>query len=203
VSLILNSAARIVSKFLDSPTFHLFSNLYMGSKLINASTTKFSQLPTKHSNLVTLPISTIFCKSNLTRALAPLHMPNGLLSTQNNRHTSTHHVPVLCNALQKEVCQPFVHSSQANQFDSAAPLLALSISQLHSKLKTDFFQQEFLPYFVSQFAVILLLSWLGPAIPRPVGVRVEAPTPQSSSLIPQFLRSKYLPLPSRVGTHPS
>jgi len=49
-------------------------------KLINAFTTKFSQSPTKHSNLATPPICTIFSVSNLTRALVLL-----LLSLSNAR----------------------------------------------------------------------------------------------------------------------
>ena len=61
-------------ELLISPIFHLFWNLYIGSQLINAFTTKFSQSPTKHSNFTTPPICTIFSVSNLTRALVLLPM---------------------------------------------------------------------------------------------------------------------------------
>ena len=65
-------------ELLISPIFHLFWNLYIGSKLINAFTTKFSQSPTQHYNLATPPICTIFSVSNLTRALVllPLSLLN-------------------------------------------------------------------------------------------------------------------------------
>ena len=59
-------------KLLNSLIFHPFSNHYIGSKSTNAFTTKFSQLPTKHSNSTNPPIFTIFSMSNLTLLLVLL-----------------------------------------------------------------------------------------------------------------------------------
>ena len=71
---ILNSAARAVLKLLNSLVFHPFSNHYIGSKSTNAFTTKFSQLPTKHSNSTNPPIFTTFSMSKLTLLLV-LQLP--------------------------------------------------------------------------------------------------------------------------------
>jgi len=129
-------------KLLDSPIFHLFSNLYIGSELINTYTTKFSQPLTKHSNLATPPIPTIFILQvqSDTRTCS---FATFTLSVSSRLKITDRYLIFLCNALLKELCQSFVHSSQANLFDSTAPLLALSISHFHSKLKTHLFQRSF------------------------------------------------------------
>ena len=59
--------------------------------------------------------------------------PNGLTDG-----SFTHHAPVLWNVFH----QPVVHSSHANQFDSAPPLLALSTFQVHFKRATQLFPQS-------------------------------------------------------------
>jgi len=71
--LILNSACTIL-KLLDLPIINLFSNPYIGSKFITAFTTKFSQSPTKHSNLISPHICTMFSISNQTLALVLLSL---------------------------------------------------------------------------------------------------------------------------------
>ena len=74
LQLILNSAARTVSR---TPHFTHISpilKLHIGSKSSNVFTTKFSQSPTKYSNLATPRICTIFSVSNLTRALGLLSL---------------------------------------------------------------------------------------------------------------------------------
>jgi hypothetical protein len=75
-------------KLLESPLFHLFLNLYSGSKLTNTFIKKISQSPTKHY-LVSPPISAVFSLSNQTLALVLLYhchsqVPRSFLSTQNH-----------------------------------------------------------------------------------------------------------------------
>ncbi len=58
----------------------------------------------------------------------------------------THHAPLLWNSLPTELRQPVIHSLHTTQSDSTiTPLLALSASQFHSKLKTHLFRQSFPP----------------------------------------------------------
>jgi len=57
----------------------------------------------------------------------------------------THHSPVLWNTLPKEFRKLAIHSSHAFQFGSTPPLLDLSTSQFHSKLKTHLFRKSFPP----------------------------------------------------------
>jgi len=56
----------------------------------------------------------------------------------------THHAPVLWNTLPRHFRQPTPHQSLLTLTDST-PLLALSSSQFHSKLKTFLFDQSFPP----------------------------------------------------------
>jgi len=74
----------IAFNLFSTPQLHLFlkplataishpsSNLYTGSKLISASSTKFSLSPTKHFNLKSLPITTAFSTFKLTLLLVHL-----------------------------------------------------------------------------------------------------------------------------------
>jgi len=57
----------------------------------------------------------------------------------------THRAPVLWNALPKEFRQPALNSSHVIQFGSIPPLLGLSSSQFHAKLKTHLFYKSFPP----------------------------------------------------------
>jgi len=115
---------------LDSPTFHLFSNPYIGAKLINAFTTQFSRSPTKHSNLPGLhsaqyPIKHLHSFFYHCLSQTPL----SFLSTQNNRQIIySSRTCSIWNALPNEFCQPAIHSSHANQFGCTALLLDLYIS---------------------------------------------------------------------------
>jgi len=119
LQLILNSAARAFLKLLDSSIFHLFENTYIGSKSISAYTTKFSQSPTKHSNLASPPICTIFSISN--RTFVTLKRPTVSSRLKLTDRSFTHHAPVLWNALPKEFREPVIHSSHAIQFGSTPP----------------------------------------------------------------------------------
>jgi len=74
------------------------------------------------------------------------HQTNLTTSSQSGKITDrsfTHHAPVLWNALPKEFRKPAIHFSDAIQFGSTPPLLDLSTSQLHSKLKTYLFHKSF------------------------------------------------------------
>ena len=143
-------------ELLNSPIFHLFSDLYIGSKSINAFTT------------ITV-LSTIYNKTLQSHEPSYLH---NLLHVQSNTATRssatvtlkrptihsrlkvtdrsfTHYAPVLWNRLPKEFRQPAIHSPHTNQSVSTTTLLALSSSQFHSKLKTHLFRQSFPPYSVA------------------------------------------------------
>ena len=106
------------------PIFHLFLNLYIGSKLINAFTTKFSQSPTKHSNLAINPsylhnlhrIQSDTCTRS--SSLVTLKRPTVCSRLKITERSFTHHAPVLWNALPKEFRQPSLHSPHAIQLGS-------------------------------------------------------------------------------------
>ena len=79
--------------------FYLFSNLYIGSKLINAFTSKCSQSRTKHCNLASPLICTIFSKFSQTLALVllPLSLSNAPTVSSRLKITDisvTHYAPV-------------------------------------------------------------------------------------------------------------
>jgi len=65
-NLFLTPQLELFLKPLASAISHPYSNLYTASKLISASSTKFSLSTTKHFNLKNFPISTTFSTFKLT-----------------------------------------------------------------------------------------------------------------------------------------
>jgi len=141
-------------KPLASAISHPSSNLYTGSKLISASSTKFSLSPTKHFNLKNLSISTAFSTFKLTlllvRLLLSLFSVRQLTLVSKTDRSFTYHAPAFWNSLHKDLCYPLSQTSIRHlglpiYHTTNEHLLALSASQFHLKLQTNLFLQSFQP----------------------------------------------------------
>jgi hypothetical protein len=86
------------------------------------------------------------CTSTRSSASITLTRPAVSSRLKITNRSFTHQAPVLWNALPKELRQPVIHSSQPDiLYSTAPPILALSTSQFHSKLKTHLFLKSFPP----------------------------------------------------------
>ena len=97
-------------KLLNSYSFHLFLNLFNGSKLTNTFTKKLSQSPTIDCKPFCICI--VFSISNQTLALVLLYhchsqAPRSFLLTKITDRSFTHHAPVPGSALPKKFHLPF------------------------------------------------------------------------------------------------
>jgi len=138
-------------ELLDSPIFHLFCmeslnwlkiDQRIHYKIISITyKTLQSRNPSCLHNLLRIQSDTCTCSSTLVT----LKRPTVCSRLKITERSFTHRAPVRWNALPKEFRQPAIHSSHVIQFGSTPPLLGLSSSQFHSKLKTHLFHKSFLP----------------------------------------------------------
>ena len=150
LQLILNSAARAVS---GTPKFtHISPVLKSLHWLKIDQRIHYKVLSITYKTLQSHKPSYLFnllhVKSNTgTRSSSSvtLKRPTVLSRLKITDRSFTHHAPVLWNSLPKELRRPCFHSPHTNQSDSATPLLALSASRFHSKLKTYLFCKSFPP----------------------------------------------------------
>jgi hypothetical protein len=150
LQLVLNSAARAVSRTPHfthiTPVLESLHWLKIDQRIhykILSITYKTlqSRNPSYLHNLLCIQSDT--CTRSST--LVTLKRPTVCSRLRITERSFTHHAPVLWNALPKEFRQPALHSSPAIQFGSTPPLLGLSSSQFHSKLKSHLFHKSFPP----------------------------------------------------------
>ena len=150
LQLILNSAARAVSR---TPRFTHISPVLESLHWLKIDQrihykvlsiiykTLQSHQPSYLYNLLHVQSNT----STRSSSSVTLERPTAHSRLKITDRSFTHHAPILWNALPKELRQHGIHTSHTNQSDSTIPVLALSTSQFHSKLKTHLFRQSFPP----------------------------------------------------------
>jgi len=85
-----------------------------------------------------------FNRATRSSDIITLQRPSVRSRVKITNRSFTHHAPVLWNSLPKQLRQPSAHQSLGTPPDHT-PLLALSLHQFHSKLKTFLFDQSFPP----------------------------------------------------------
>jgi hypothetical protein len=158
LQLILNSAARAVSRtprlthispilkslhWLKIDQRIHYKILSITYKISITYKTLQSRNPSYLHNLLHIQSDT--CTRSSTTVTVTLKRPTVSSRLKITDRSFTHHAPVLWNALPKEFRQFAIHSSHASQSCSTPPLLDLSTSQFHSKLKTHLFHKSFPP----------------------------------------------------------
>ena len=150
LQLILNSAARAVSRTPRfshiSPTLKSLHWLKINQRIhYKVISLTYKALQSHRPSYLYNHLSLQSSRSTRSGDTVTLQRPSTASRLKITNRSFTHQAPRLWNSLPKELRQPVTQSLHTTQSHTTTPILALSTSQFHSKLKTHLFRQSFPP----------------------------------------------------------